>query len=203
MIYLVTGFQRSFTSMMMNALEAGGLSCVYDKDYDKRHEEYIKPDYHPNPDGYYEPSDQTKRVFELYPERFDGKAIKLIGNYGWLRLPEWDGAYSVVLMVRDPNEIATSYERFFGHKPVWEDPVSGEKIEFSPDFYQRLMFSLAAQLQNRKDVVSFVLLNGKNVIENPLSAFYYLKDNGWPIEPWWAASQVKPNLYRNRLPAQK
>lgn len=184
--------------MMMASLEAGGLPAVYDKEYDERHKEYIKPDYHPNPDGYYEPSEQTKTLFESQPEQFDNKAIKLIGNYGWLRLPEWNGSYSAVLMVRDPAEIAASYKRFFGHEPIWEDPVTKQSIPFSADFYHRLIFSLAAQLENRKDVVSFIVLNGKNVIENPLAAFYYLKDNGWPIEPWWAASQVKPALYRNR-----
>ncbi len=53
MIYLVSGDMRTGTSMMMQALEAGGLEAVYNENRDRMNQQYGDKDYQPNGGGFY------------------------------------------------------------------------------------------------------------------------------------------------------
>jgi len=100
---IVSGLERSGTSLMMQILEDAGLPVAYD---DSR-----KPDEH-NPRGYYELSD-GKIILELYNDEFKkenyvNKVIKITA-FG---LPMIEGTdYRVIYMERDIYEVIDSQRR--------------------------------------------------------------------------------------------
>jgi hypothetical protein len=98
--YIVSGLERSGTSMMMQVLEAGGIKIIYDNSR--------LPDIN-NPKGYYE-LEGGKIISRLMEgdyslEPYRGKFIK-ITSYGLQYLP--DGKYKIIYMERDIHEIIES-----------------------------------------------------------------------------------------------
>jgi len=99
--YIVSGLERSGTSLMMQILEASGIPVAYD--------ELRKPDEN-NPRGYYELSggkiidELRKGTFPL--DKYKGKFIKITA-WGLKYLPP-DGDYDIIYMIRDVDEIVES-----------------------------------------------------------------------------------------------
>jgi len=98
--YIVSGLERSGTSMMMQVLQAGGIQIAYT--------DVRKPDIN-NPKGYYE-LEGGKIISRLMEgnyslEPYRGKFIK-ITSYGLQFLPE--GKYKIIYMERDIHEIIDS-----------------------------------------------------------------------------------------------
>ena len=54
MLYIVSGFMRTGTSMMMKALEAGGLEAAYQQSREAMRKRYADEHYDPNVGGRYE-----------------------------------------------------------------------------------------------------------------------------------------------------
>ena len=54
MLYVVSGFKRTGTSMMMHALIAGGLDGVYSEQRQHITDKIPEGEYNPNPNGFYE-----------------------------------------------------------------------------------------------------------------------------------------------------
>ena len=53
-VYIVSGYMRSGTSMMMKVLEGAGMSARYNREKDAVLEaKYGREDYHPNPGGFF------------------------------------------------------------------------------------------------------------------------------------------------------
>ena len=97
MIYVVSGHMRTGTSMMMQALEAGGMDAVY-KD-----------------DRYELPPEEC--VFSIVvPENIDGKLIKCLTGAS-LRLAAWN--WKIVVMLRDYAEVKASYQTLFSDAEVF------------------------------------------------------------------------------------
>ena len=102
MIYIVSGFMRSGTSMMMRVLEAGGLEVAKEdqrtREMNERWGDVAGPNaYVPN-DDYYE------MVVEPYlnpafPQDFKYKLVKVIYG-GLVKLPVYAGGYRVIFMRR-------------------------------------------------------------------------------------------------------
>jgi hypothetical protein len=104
--YIVSGLERSGTSLMMQVLVASGLETSYD---DSR-----KAD-DSNPNGYFE-LEGGKIINNLmkgnYPlEDYRGKFIKITA-YGLQYLPE--GRYKIIYMERDMHEIVNSMSKMAG-----------------------------------------------------------------------------------------
>jgi len=104
--YIVSGLERSGTSLMMQVLVASGLEASYD---DSR-----KADDN-NPNGYYE-LEGGKIIGRLmqggYPlDDYKGKFIKITA-YGLQYLPE--GKYKIIYMERDMHEIVNSMSKMAG-----------------------------------------------------------------------------------------
>lgn len=189
---------RTFTSMMMQCLSQGGMKAVFDREWDDRHNNFIRSNYHPNPHGFFEISDDNRRKLNTNPKQFGGCLIKLLNNYGHLGLPHWEGQYQIILMMRDPIEILDSYRKFFNKDIEWEDKDDySVKIKFTPGLYQELMSRAIKQFEDRRDIRSVSIIPSKQVFQNPLSVFYYLKEKDWPIEPWWAMQAIDQKLYRS------
>ncbi len=102
MNYIVSGLERSGTSLMMQVLEAANVPVIYDNER--------SPDEN-NPRGYYELYGgniigQLANGLALTP--FEGAFIK-ITSWGLQYLPEGD--YKIIYMMRDYDEIILSSQK--------------------------------------------------------------------------------------------
>ena len=185
MIYVITGFPRSGTAMMMQALQAGGMPISYSEARDRtvcgsRRDAW----YDPNPAGLFEI--EPPRTDDLeFPRQYEGFAIKVLWP-GVLRMATH--AYQIVLMRRDPEEIRQSLEAFNNRD------MSGE-CPYTATMWLRLRDQLAA----RPDVRSLHTVDYADAVENPQRTFELLRDAGWPLDSQAAATIVNPTLYRFRL----
>lgn len=122
-ITIVSGLPRSGTSMMMSALQAGGMPLLVD------HIREADPN---NPKGYFE----FERVKQLPKGDFSwlrparGKAVKVISALLEF-LPE-KFHYKVIFMERDMDEVLASQARMLARNGKQEDhPVSNDEIKQS------------------------------------------------------------------------
>ena len=176
MIYLVTGFMRSGTSMMMQALEAGGLEVAKSEERDMFNELHSGGRYKPNPVGLYELSTREKNNAD-FPRMYDGKALKCIALFlSKLAVHE----YKVIFMRRDAEEIRQSYEAAFGQK------IDNKTIE------KRVEESLKT-LHNRKDVLEIHEIWYDDILENPKK---FLTSLNWPIDVERASKVIDKGLKR-------
>jgi len=171
LIYVVSGCPRSGTSLLMQCLRAGGMDLVYEEDIEL---EQNVPGYHPNPNGYFE----QRTVFEA--EKYEGKAVKSI-TPAVRKLPEgYD--YKVAFVVRDPREVAASWESSYGTPVVWE--MLDESV------WRDIAF-----LEERPNVDLTVIMH-RSLIRKPERTLQALSD--WPIDVRMAATAVDLSLYRHR-----
>lgn len=183
--WIVSGFMRSGTSMMMHALAAGGLEAAFDAERDTRmNDRWGDGDYLPNPNGFYELAREDYQD-EDFPTQYEGKLIKCLWG-GMLRLKP-GGDYRIVFMRRDPEEIRQSYEAFF-------DKSAPAVVQQ----YDRVMERITGILEQRRDV-NLTVIRYENLMAEPLPYFEYLARSGWPIDATEAASIPDPDLYRFRL----
>lgn len=182
--YIVSGYIRTGTSMMMKALSAGGLSPVFSHKRDEEmNKNYSIDNYVSNPEGFYE-LDKKEYLQVGFPRKYEGKLLKCL----WNRVPRLVvGNYKIVFMLRDPEEIKQSSKRAFG-----VDVSSGLKN------YNEIMEDMINIIKNRKDS-QIVALNYVDVINNPRKEFQKLKDGGWSICVDKCVSVITPGLYRNRI----
>lgn len=183
-IFVVTGFMRSGTSMMMRALEAGGLDACYDASRDEMKARFADEKYDPNIGGLYElRRDQYNETD--FPLKYEGKLIKALRG-GVPKMAVCPTGLRVVLMLRDPEEIRQSYNAFFsGNMPV----SNNEEIV-------KEMNLLEEKIRNRKDVLSLDVLWYRDVVANPLGAFTLLRDHGWSIDVEKCVAVVDEGLVR-------
>ena len=169
MIYIVSGFMRSGTSMMMKALEAGGMDAVYSRARDvNMNDRFGEADYVPN-DSYYELDvDEYRRPD--FPAPYDGRLVKCLCG-GIERLPV--GEYRVVYMRRPADEIRLSMTAFFGRPNA-----AAMRHHFDEQMKQT-----ADILRDRRSFVSVDEVWYADVIANPLAVFTRLAEIGWPIDP--------------------
>lgn len=116
-IYIVSGLPRSGTSMLMQALHAGGLPVAEDG--------IRKPD-ESNPKGYLEIESIIDKLRDN-PEfvfNFEEKVLKVIA-FGLQYLPR--GNYKVVYMDRNIEEVLDSMEKMMDAK---DEERAGTKLAF-------------------------------------------------------------------------
>jgi hypothetical protein len=175
---------RSGTSMMMEALSKGGLEAAFDPKRDEFVSKCADGLYRPNPRGVFEIS-FAEYSETGFPLRYEGKLIKVFPE-GLSNLALHQ--YRVVFMLRDPEEIRQSYEAMFS-------TITSRRVQLNN--YRQKMDAAIDYLKSRSDV-QLNILEYRNVVQNPVSEFSYLRSEGWPIDPEKAASVVDPNLYRFR-----
>ena len=179
MNYIVSGIERSGTSMMMQVLYMGGAKVAFDKSR--------APDYH-NPKGYYELEGGKiiNRLMEgTFPfEKYDGMFVKITA-YGLKFLPP--GRYKIIYMMRDIDEIMDSMEKMSG-------PIDREKEK--PVFEKLNAFSL--KLMEERDDMDYIKINYRDVIKDPVEEIKKINDFlGGMLNVEEAAQAVDPTLYRN------
>lgn len=179
-VYIVSGYMRTGTSMMMKALESGGMETFYRKSRDDFRKGFADENYDPNTGGLYEI--ERKDVTDDFPEKFKGKLIKCLmdGLHKVQVMPK----IKVVFMRRDFEEIRQSYQAFFSNPLQLDEKKFIDKTERA-----------ISMLLNRKDV-ELTILNYRDVIKNPMIQFTKLYNNEWPINPIECSKVVNPELYR-------
>lgn len=177
--YIVSGLERSGTSMMMQILEKSGFPISYDK--------LRKPDNN-NPNGYYELMG-GKIINYLMEETFDftpfiGKAIK-ITSFGLRYLPK--GNYKILYMQRDINEIIKSQNIMIGKEEL--DTAMKLTISLANDM-------ILTNIKNRDDI-EFIEVFHRNLIDNPEEEIQRIS-NFLEFDVSKGIGVIDKNLYRNR-----
>lgn len=185
-VYIVSGFMRTGTSMMMRCLELGGMEAVYSREKDESKNDFSDESYDPNEGGLYEMDREDYHV-PNFPDMHKGKLIKLLnlGTFGLKPMPK----LKVVFMRRDPEEVRQSYVAFFGD--IKKERMTVENIG------QAMALNIQL-LNNRKDtdVLEFWY---RDVVEDPRKYFTLLKENGWPIDVEKCVSGVNKDLLRFKI----
>ena len=185
--YIVSGYMRTGTSMMMQCLVACGMESVHDLRREQMNQRWGDRFYRPNKHGFYEPWYSQLRD-PGFPRQYEGKLLKVLWG-GLSALVELPGGYKIVFMRRHPEEIRQSYEGFFG-KPL--------RLPSLFHYEERMRYALD-YIENRSDMQLSAVFQYRDVVDNPLPAFQKLANAGWPIDPHVAAAQVDPTQCRFKL----
>jgi hypothetical protein len=180
--YIVSGLERSGTSVMMQMLHMGGLPVAFD---DSR-----PADQH-NPRGYYELAG-GKIISRLMDGTCDlasnkGRIVKITA-YGLKFLPK--GNYKIIYLLRNIDEVLDSMQKM-------GFPVDRRKDRALLGKLNRFSFDL----MDRRDDMEYVTVNYRDVIDNPrreiekVGCFL-----GQTFDFARAIRAVEPGLYRSRPP---
>ncbi len=207
MISIASGYMRTGTSMMMQALIAGGLEPAFEPKREKLNERVSDEDYKLNAGGMWE---IPLREYGAagFPSKYEGKLIKIMS---WGLPTICGGEYKVVIMRRDPEEIRQSigamkegdygdwwHVKNYYRRPAENDPLS-KFVNKHPEFvicYNKMMDHLISMMKMRRDV-DLTLLNYRDVVDDPYREFEKLAH--WGIDVDAAASVVDPKQCRYRL----
>ena len=189
MLYVVSGFKRTGTSMMMHALIAGGLDGVYSEQRQHITDKIPEGEYNPNPNGFYECVSVNPQIMEAS----DGKVIKVFGKELVGMQHVFDNGLRVVYMTRPFDDVIASLRLLGGKKPKAK-PIDQDRIDkFAED-----QAAIVKLLNNRKDIKSLTVLSFYDVVEYPRTHFEILAEGGWPIDPDKCAAAVNPNYVHVR-----
>lgn len=120
-IIVVSGLPRSGTSMMMEMLDAGGLSVITDD---------LRVSDEDNPKGYYE-LEKVKQLskdsnYKAWLDECRGKVVKIISHF-LTYLPD-EYSYKVVFMQRKMSEIHASQKQMLIRRGEPTDKRSAEEL---------------------------------------------------------------------------
>ena len=148
--YIVSGLERSGTSMLMQIIAAGEIPCAFDETRiaDKD-----------NPKGYYE-LEGGKIINKIINgafsfEKYKGKFIK-ITSYGLNFLPK--GKYKIIYSERNIEEIMHSSEKMTGKKD--------EKRTQTKKSLIKLNNMIKKKLKEKKEI-NVLFLNYNKILANP------------------------------------
>ena len=186
-ITIVSGLPRSGTSMMMSALQAGGMPLVVD---DLRQADAN------NPKGYYE-FERVKKLPKgdtVWLATAPGKAVKIISAL--LEYLPSGYKYRVVFMQRNLGEVMASQQRMLIR--------NGKDLGYTDDgkdLYQSYHDHLTKVRrwleENRKIETLFVSYN--DVLSDPLRQFQKVADFlDHKVDPVAMSKVVDPKLYREK-----
>ena len=180
--YIVSGLERSGTSVMMQMLHIGGLPVAFD---DSR-----TADQH-NPRGYYELAG-GKIISRLMDGTFDltsnkGRIVKITA-YGLKFLPE--GNYKIIYMLRNVNEVLDSMQKM------------GIPIDRGKDLaLLRKLNGFSFELMDGRDDMEYVTVNYRDVIDNPTREIERVASFlGQTFDFERAIGAVDSGLYRSKSP---
>jgi hypothetical protein len=181
--YIVSGLERSGTSMLMQILKAGGIPISFDKSR--------KPDVN-NPKGYFELEGGkiiNKLMGGVFPLKlYLGEFIKITA-YGLKYLPK--GNYKIIYSERNIEEILDSMEKMTGE-------IDSDRSQIK-DSFQKLNNMIKKKIISRDDA-EILFLNYNEIMKNPkkninkIGGFLKIKD--LDVEEMMRVIDI--GLYRNR-----
>jgi hypothetical protein len=184
MITIVSGLPRSGTSLMMQMLQAGGMTLL--TDYERKADE-------DNPRGYceWEPA----KLLPKEPQRIDeaeGKAVKVISQL-LMSIPE-GREYKIIFMERPLPEVLASQDEMLRRRGQ-SDFVSHEVMTRA---FQKHVSEVADWLMKRTDVPVH-RVGYRRLIREPIENAEAIKGFlGIDLDVDAMAQEVDPSLYRNR-----
>jgi len=182
--YLVSGVERSGTSLLMQILDAGGVPTAFDIS--------SRPPDESNPKGYYELEGGkiiNKLMEGTFPiENYRGKFIKITA-YGCKFLPP--GTYKIIYTERNIEEILNSMEKMAR--------IQDENREETKESFVKLNEMIKNQLNSRDDIE--VLFTNYNDIlsfpEESIKKIYdFLGSSAFDLDRM--IKSVDKKLYRQR-----
>tara|TARA_B000000460_G_C21492164_1_gene382132 strand:- start:490 stop:1098 length:609 start_codon:yes stop_codon:yes gene_type:complete len=188
-ITVVSGLPRSGTSMMMQMLRAGGLTCLTDE---------LREADISNPKGYFE-FEKVKglRADNSWLPEAKGKVIKIISHLLSCLPPELN--YKIIFMERDLGEVLASQRKMLANQGRGEENLSDERL--GQIFAQQLR-QVRKMLADRQ--ISTLFLGYKDVLEDPVEISTQLQAFlGNNLDQQAMRDVVDRNLYRQRLKPSK
>lgn len=184
-VIIVSGLPRSGTSMMMKALDAGGIETIVD-DIRKADDD--------NPKGYYEfePVKKTKEDTS-WLKQAAGKAVKMV--YRLLYDLPAGYEYRVIFMRRDLKEVIASQNKMLTRSGKKSDDSANEKIAALFEKELAKCEKWLAQQPNFKTLY----VNHRDMIKDASTQARRINDflDG-DLDEQAIAVTVDPALYRNR-----
>lgn len=195
MIYIVSGYRRSGTSMMMRALYTGLKTgqILYRPEQEKIGSQ-VENGYTPNPSGLHEVGQAYYMNATFLRGMPDGSLVKILYD-GLPCLPK--GNYTVFFMRRDPKEIAASCDRVDRHLRqigVTENPMRWYPFDSFRPYRQEDIDHVLGICEARSDI-NLVHVDFRWTVRNPLETFRRLS-TVIPIDPEKSASVVNESYYR-------
>ena len=188
-ITVVSGLPRSGTSMMMQMLRVGGLTCLTDE---------LREADISNPKGYFE-FEKVKglRADNSWLPEAKGKVIKIISHLLSCLPPELN--YKIIFMERDLDEVLASQRKMLVNQGQGEENLSDERL--GQIFAQQLR-QVKKMLADRQ--ISTLFLGYKDVLEDPVEVSTQLQAFlGNNLDQQAMRDVVDHNLYRQRLKPSK
>ncbi len=186
-ITVVSGLPRSGTSMIMKALEAGGMAVLTDG------LRVADPD---NPKGYYEferVKALSKGDHDWLPEA-EGKVVKVISAL-LEHLPA-DYTYRVIFMHREMAEVLASQRKMLARRGEAADAVADEELARLFEKHLRKVRGWLAAQPN----IAVLDIDYNRMLLDPgpyISQVNAFLGNGLDVTKM--ATVVDPDLYRNRV----
>lgn len=184
-ITIVSGLPRSGTSMMMQALEAGGIPALSDN---------IRKKDEDNPKGYYEfePVKKTKDDPSWVPKA-QGKVVKMVYRLLYDLPDQYE--YRVIFMRRDLKEVLASQKVMLQRSGQQGANVGDQKLA---ELFQSQLATFDQWIAARKNF-SILSINYKEMISSPKVQCERINDFlGGVLDSDASAAAVDPSLYRNR-----
>ncbi|MCP4602809.1 MAG: sulfotransferase family protein [Proteobacteria bacterium] len=184
-VTIVSGLPRSGTSMMIQALEAGGIPALTDN---------IRKQDEDNPKGYYEfePVKKTKQD-PSWVETAGGKVVKVIYKLLY-DLPE-NYEYRVVFMQRNLDEVLASQKKMLERSG---NPGAGVDDQKMAELFRAQLAKFDQWVAAHKNF-SILPVNHKDMITSPEAECKKIGDFlGGILDVDAAAAVVDPSLYRNK-----
>lgn len=186
-IVVVSGLPRSGTSLMMQMLEAGGMTALTDGER--------KADTH-NPKGYYE-FESVKQLYRgetRWLGAAQGKVVKIVSNF----IPHLPSAYTykVIFMRRHLDEVVRSQEVMRLDAEVSQDHINTPRLT---EHYKNHLVVINRWMQQQENVdvlyVDYNLL--VNDPERYISSIVTFLDDTLHQEDMFKV--INPTLYRQRI----
>lgn len=181
--YIVSGLERSGTSMLMQILYNGGYPVAADKK---------RPADENNPKGYYELEGGkiiNKLIQNQFPfNEYKGKIIKITA-YGLKYLPSRD--YNIIYSERNIEEILDSMEKMA--------QITDENRDETKEVFLKLNSFIKQQIKERSDC-NVLFVNYNRILENPTQHIKEIYDflNQQEADLKSMIKTVDKKLYRNR-----
>ena len=182
--YIVSGLERSGTSMLMQILEAGGLSLAFDTE--------SRPPDENNPKGYFE-LEGGKVINKLmdgqFPlEKYKGRFVKITA-FGLKFLPP--GKYKIIYSRRNMEEILDSMEKMAR--------IDDKDRDATRNAFTKLD-KMIRNLISERDDIDVLFFDYNQTLQDPAKSAAeineFLEIGDLDIEEMTAA--VDKRLYRNR-----
>jgi hypothetical protein len=184
-VTIVSGLPRSGTSMMMQAIEAGGIPALTDN-LRKKDED--------NPKGYYEfePVKKTKDDPSWVPGA-RGKVVKMVYRLLY-DLPE-EYEYRVIFMLRNMDEVLVSQKTMLERSGKQGARISDEKLA---ELFKAQLEQFDHWIAARKNF-SIISVDYKDMIASPKVQCERINNFlGGVLDIDASTAAVDPSLYRNR-----